>query len=147
MGSGITLTVGVESQAQRIMMPAIIGLSLKEAKSSIWGAGLNVGRIAYDEAVELGDLDKFIVFKQSIANEQYTTLGTKINVDLTMDNKRVVKAVKEAEKLAKQIISQRAIQDSISRANELNSLQNKEPLEEPIGDYESSDSDNNDDFF
>ena len=147
MGSGITLTVGVESEAQQIIMPTIIGLSLKEAKSSIWGAGLNVGRVTYDENVELGDLAKYIVYRQSLVNEQYTTLGAKVDIGLTMDEKRVTKAVKESEELAKQIIKERAIQDSINRVSELNSLENTEPLEESLEDYESSDSDNNDDFF
>lgn len=147
MGSGVTLIVGAETDANKIIMPTIIGMNLKEAKSNIWGSGLNVGRITYDNGIEIEDMANSIVYRQSPINEQYTVLGTKVDINLTIDNKKVTTALKEAGNVAIQIIRERVIQDSISRVDQLDSLNKIQSIVEPTDSSESYDNNNNDDFF
>ena len=52
-GSGVTLYVGVQEGDSLTIVPQVIGVTLRQAKSRLWELGLNVGRIAFDEGIDL----------------------------------------------------------------------------------------------
>ena len=53
MGSGITLVVGLGSEDAVQAVPRLAGFSAREAKSRLWEAGFNVGRIKRDAGINL----------------------------------------------------------------------------------------------
>lgn len=53
MGSGVTLYVGVEGGFGSTVVPRLVGFPLKEAKGRLWELGLNVGKIDFDEGINL----------------------------------------------------------------------------------------------
>ena len=53
MGSGVTLYVGVEEGYGTTIVPRLVGLPLAQAKGRLWELGLNVGRVDFDEGVNL----------------------------------------------------------------------------------------------
>ena len=52
IGSGVTLYVGVADGESLVVVPKVVGVSLREAKSRLWEQGLNVGRVRFDEGVD-----------------------------------------------------------------------------------------------
>ena len=51
-GSGVTLYVG-ESGSVSTLVPKTVGLHLQQAKSRLWELGLNIGKISFDEGINL----------------------------------------------------------------------------------------------
>lgn len=52
VGTGVTLRVSYRREEQYTVAPRLVGLTLQQAKSSLWDSGLNIGNIVYDESVE-----------------------------------------------------------------------------------------------
>ncbi|MBR5850210.1 MAG: PASTA domain-containing protein [Alistipes sp.] len=121
MGSGITLHVGVEESKNHTAIPQIIGLSLREAKGRVWESGLNIGRVIYDEGINLLNQKDARVYRQSLAAEQVVTLGTKVDLRLTLDRELVARERAAAEKAALDAAKLRAeeeqrVADSLAQA-------------------------------
>ena len=53
LGSGVTLYVGVEGGYGTTVVPRLVGFPLKEAKGRLWELGLNVGKVDFDEGINL----------------------------------------------------------------------------------------------
>ena len=120
MGSGITLYVGVEEDKNFSAVPQTIGLSLREAKGRVWESGLNVGRVIYDEGINLLNQKEARVYAQSPSAESGTRLGAKVDLRLTLDTELVAREKAAAEKAARELLKQReeqeqAAADSIAR--------------------------------
>lgn len=121
MGSGITLYVGVEADQNHTAVPQLVGLSLQAAKGRIWESGLNVGKVVYDEGINLLNQKDARVYLQQPAAEYASTLGAKVELRLTLDKERVAHEKAIAEKMAKELLKQReeeaaALADSLARA-------------------------------
>lgn len=120
MGSGVTLYVGVEADKQTTYAPLLIGSSLKAAKSRLWESGLNVGKITYDEGINLLNQKEARVYQQSIAAESPLQLGARVSLRLTLDAEVLEKERKTAEQQAKVRAEERmkqeeAAADSLAR--------------------------------
>ena len=106
MGSGVTLHVGVEAENNRTGVPMLVGLSLKDAKSHLWEAGLNVGKIEFDEGINLLNQKNARVYEQTPTARRGLALGSEVSFRLTLDEKKVsslkTKAEAEAQKVAEQ---------------------------------------------
>lgn len=89
MGSGVTLYVGVEPEKNQTAIPLVVGLSLREAKSRLWEAGLNVGKVQFEEGINLLNQKEALVSEQSLAAETFTTLGAEVGIFLTLDRDQV----------------------------------------------------------
>lgn len=116
MGSGITLTVGRSHSTRPIGMPRVVGLSLRDAKSRLWENGFNVGKITYDEGIELIDQRSAKVYEQSVPQGRNTTLGTSVALKLTLDDKKIGQSVSSSEKASRRIVEEQAIADSLEAA-------------------------------
>lgn len=143
MGSGITLYVGVEPSENNTFVPQVVGLSLHDAKGRLWESGLNVGKVIYEEGINLLNQKQARVYAQSNPAEQGLALGTPVDLMLTLDLDRVKRVRAEAEKLAREAAEERLrleqeMADSLARVT----LEGATPSEEPANEEATED-----DFF
>ena len=107
MGSGVTLHVGVEENNSGAIVPQLVGFGLQEAKGRLWELGLNVGKIVFDEGINLLNQKRARVYAQTPAAEYTTTLGSRVDLKLTLDEQKIAEQVALAEKLAKEAAEER----------------------------------------
>lgn len=107
VGSGLTLVVGRADDAKPVEVPKVIGLSLGEAKSRIWERGLNVGKITFDEDINLVNQKDAKVYRQGPSFGRYANLGEKVSITLTLDEKKVSDGSNNADRDARKLIQQR----------------------------------------
>ncbi len=138
MGSGITLHVGVEETQNTTAVPQVVGLSLREAKGRIWESGLNLGKIRFDEGINLLNQKEARVYRQQPAPETSTTLGAAVEILLTLDMELVAREQAAAEKLARERAlereeAERAAADSLARVELEQAMQSAgNPLQENL---------------
>lgn len=142
LGSGVVLKVGVQGGYGVAEMPKLIGLSLQRAKSRLWEMGFNVGKVIYDDDVDMLDKKDARVYYQSVDQGRDAELGCKIRLKLTLDVEKVAKQSAESDAVAKALIEERLAAERT--ADSLRNLENSvaEPTE--IQQQETS---NQDDFF
>ena len=147
MGSGITLYVGVDPEKNATAVPLVVGLSLREAKSRIWESGLNVGKVHYDEGINLLNQKEARVYMQSLGAEQITTLGRAVALHLTLDGEKSKAArevaAKEAAERAKAQAEMERTADSLAALEEAGLLE--ETLQRAVEQSEAATTD--DEFF
>ncbi len=100
MGNGITLVVGVKSSERYTVVPQVVGMSLRAAKSRLWESGMNVGEVKFDEGINLLNQKDARVYVQSPAAERGVALGAKVSLQLTLDGDKSAKNQAEAVKQA-----------------------------------------------
>lgn len=110
-GSGVTLHVGVEGGYGTVVTPNVAGYPLAQAKGRLWELGLNVGRIDFEEGINLLNQKDARVYFQSPGQELSVALGTEVDLRLTLDAERAAKVRAEAEKAAKALAEERALRD------------------------------------
>ena len=121
MGSGVTLYVGVEEGYGTTIVPRLVGLPLAQAKGRLWELGLNVGRVDFDEGVNLLNQKDTRVYIQTPGAERSAALGSKVDLRLTLDEKKLAQYRAIAEKQAKEaaeerLQSEREHADSLAQA-------------------------------
>lgn len=107
MGSGITLYVGVEGGYGVTIVPQLIGSPLKSAKSRLWELGLNVGRIDFDEGIDLLNQKDARVYIQTPSAERGAALGSRVDLRLTLDGNKIAERRAAAEKQAREAAEER----------------------------------------
>ncbi len=120
VGSGVTLHVGVSGYGTAVV-PPLAGLRLKEAKSRLWELGLNVGEVRYDNDINLLNEKDAAVYAQGPAPGRSVVLGGRVDLRLTLDDKKLAAAKAEAgtamQAAAEELRRLQAEQaDSIARA-------------------------------
>ena len=121
MGSGVILKVGVEPENNTTIVPKTIGQGLNAAKSRLWEQGLNVGKINFDEGINLLNQKNARVYKQSINHNASVELGSAVDMWLTLDEQVVKKGSAASDKRANELEKERleaeqALQDSLEQA-------------------------------
>ena len=102
MGSNVTLIVGISEDAAPQAVPKVIGFPLKEAKSRLWEVGLNVGKITYGDGVNALNEKEARVYLQTPGQGQRVTLGTSVDLSITLDEKLVEKNSIASDKAARE---------------------------------------------
>ena len=102
MGSNVTLVVGISEDAAPQAVPKVIGFPLKEAKSRLWEVGLNVGKITYGDGVNALNEKEARVYLQTPGQGQRVTLGTSVDLSITLDEKLVEKNSIASDKAARE---------------------------------------------
>lgn len=124
IGSGITLHVGVEQGSERTVVPLLVGLTLREAKSRLWEAGLNVGKIHQDEGINLLNQKDAHVYVQTPLARNYINLGEEVSLRMTLDNEKAkTEAMKASEEAQKLMEEQRLEQEKADSLAALNSFE------------------------
>lgn len=113
IGSGITLIVGKGGDAEPQSVPRLVGFSAREAKSRLWEAGFNVGKISYDEGVTLLNEKDARVRVQSPGVSTRHEYGTAVNFTLSLDEDQIEKGRAAAERAAK--AAAKAYADSVTK--------------------------------
>ena len=101
LGSAITLVVGVNHSSPLPRIPKVIGMTLREAKSRLWEAGLNVGRVRYDSNVEDDEKESARVYKQDPNQQSRTDYGGSISVWLTADRQKIATSSRTSDAAAR----------------------------------------------
>ncbi len=135
-GSGITLYVGAEPANAGTTVPALVGYSLEQAKSRLWETGLNVGRVVYDEGINLLNQKDACVYGQTPAPERHAMLGDRVDLRLTLDRRKVDEQLALIEEAARAAAEERLRleqerADSLESAEFLRSLGLEPPAETP----------------
>ena len=105
-GSGVTLYVG-ESGSVSTLVPKTVGLHLQQAKSRLWELGLNVGKIDFDEGINLLNQKDARVYVQVPTAERSAALGSRVDLKLTLDEKKLAQHRATAEKQAREAAEER----------------------------------------
>lgn len=89
-GSGVTLYVG-ESGSVSTLVPKTVGLHLQQAKSRLWELGLNIGKISFDEGINLLNQREARVYLADALRPGAAVprLGAKVDLKLTLDAAKV----------------------------------------------------------
>lgn len=121
VGTGVTLRVSYRRDEQHTYTPRLVGLSLQQAKSTLWDNGINVGDIVYDDSVEdIIARRKARVYKQSKSIGSEVRRGGEVTLYLTCNDSLAdamsVIAEQEAQCLEKERAKRRMEeQDSIAQ--------------------------------
>lgn len=120
IGQGVVLKVGVEPEKNTTIVPKAIGQGLNGAKSRLWEQGLNIGKINFDEGINLLNQKDARVYKQSISHNAGVELGTSIDLWLTLDEESVKKNSAASDKRARELEKERleteqALRDSLEQ--------------------------------
>lgn len=144
MGSGVTLYVGVEGGYGSTIVPRLVGLPFAQAKGRLWELGLNVGRIDFDEGINLLNQKDSRVYIQTPGAERSAALGSKVDLRFTLDEKKLTQYRAEAEKQAMQAAQERQA-DEQELADSLARTALEEASAEPAADQPARK--DNDGFF
>ena len=120
MGSGVILKVGVQPENSTTIVPKAIGQSLQSAKSRLWEQGLNIGKINFDEGINLLNQKDARVYRQSLAHNSTARLGASVELWLTLDTKIVEQSSAASDKAANKLEEERlkaeeAVRDSLEQ--------------------------------
>lgn len=122
VGSGITLHVGVAPEEGITSVPMLVGLPLKEAKSRLWEAGLNIGEIQFDEGINLLNQKEAKVYQQTPNPRLNATMGSVVSFRLSLDKELIAKEKSAAEKFAEQVLKQLEEEKKAKELEELREL-------------------------
>jgi beta-lactam-binding protein with PASTA domain len=111
-GSGITLVVGVSAESGAVSVPKVIGFPLKEAKSRLWEVGLNVGRVIFDEDIEVLDRKNARVYLQSPQQNTVLSLGQRVDLHLTLDPEKIEKQSAASDRAARRLEAERELREA-----------------------------------
>lgn len=101
LGSGITLIVGVNHSSPLPRIPKVIGLTLREAKSRLWEAGLNVGNVKYDSGIDGTEIEDARVYRQEPNQQSRIDYGGKVALWLTLDAQKIASSSRSSDAAAR----------------------------------------------
>ena len=107
IGSGVTLHVGVQAGDSITIVPQVVGLPLQQAKGRLWELGLNIGRIDFDEGINLLNQKEARVYLQTPGAEHAAVLGSRVALRLTLDAAKWSRSQAEARKQAAEAAAER----------------------------------------
>ncbi|MDR2893939.1 MAG: PASTA domain-containing protein [Alistipes sp.] len=122
VGSGVTLIVGQSSDASWVPIPKLVGLSFGQAKSILWERGFNVGEVGRDDDINLINQKDAGVYRQSPAYGRQAALGTRVSIDLTLDEDKITEGNSAADRTARRTIQAQEAELEAARAAEADSL-------------------------
>lgn len=111
-GSGITLIVGVSAESGAVSVPKVIGFPLNEAKSRLWEVGLNVGKIVFDDDIDVLDRKNARVYMQSPQQNKVLPLGQRVTLHLTLDPEKIEKQSAASDRAARRLEGERELREA-----------------------------------
>lgn len=120
MGSGVVLVLGRAADAPRVTIPRVVGLTLREAESRLWDAGLNVGSVERGADIDQRSIRQARVWRQSPDQGGMAALGSKVSLAITLDSLTLAKGAassdKQAVQAARRATRERVVRDSLAEA-------------------------------
>ena len=91
-GSPIDLKVGMNGDNNQTLVPNLVGMRMVMAQDALLDRYLNVGRVRYDSAIRsYADSVSALVYKQSDPAGTSRTLGSRVDLYLTLDPDKLPK--------------------------------------------------------
>lgn len=152
MGSGVILKVGVQLENNSTIVPKAIGQSLQAAKSRMWEQGLNIGKVNFDEGVNLLNQKNARVYRQSLAHNSTAKLGATVDLWLTLDEKVVESNSAASDKAARELEEERlkaeeALRDSLEQVQVVEQAQELKAFQQGGSQVENVVETEEDEFF
>jgi beta-lactam-binding protein with PASTA domain len=122
MGSGVTLIVGEAPGTSWVQIPKVVGLSFNEAKSRLWERGFNVGNVGRDEGINIVNQKDSRVWRQTPSYGRSASLGTRVAIELTLDEKKISDGNTSADREARRTIQTHEAELEAARAAAADSL-------------------------
>ncbi len=88
IGTEVVLHVGRGSD-DVTLVPMLLGLSLRDAENLLWGAGLNVGEVQYDQYVDQRNRMQARIFAQGVRPNNDSRFGDEVTLELSGRQERV----------------------------------------------------------
>ena len=89
-GSSVTLVIGRRQGNKMVTVPALLGMSLNQARTTLLQVGLTIGRYTYDVEPTPETLDRYIIYQQSPAEGVTLQEGSTVNIMLSTDLERAI---------------------------------------------------------
>jgi beta-lactam-binding protein with PASTA domain len=110
--------VGRAGDAPWVAIPKVVGLSLSEAKSRLWERGFNVGTVAFDEDINAISQRDATVYQQTPGYGRTAAMGTRVNIDLTLDDNKITDGNSAADRASRRAIQQSELEAARAAAAE-----------------------------
>lgn len=89
-GTAITLVIGRRQGNKMVTVPALLGMSISQARAALLNVGLTIGAYSYDVEPTPETLDSYIIFRQSPTEGAALQEGSPVNIQLTKDLERAI---------------------------------------------------------
>lgn len=89
-GSTVTLVIGRRQGNKMVNVPALLGMSLAQARSTLLSVGLTIGAYEYDNEPTPETLESYIIFRQTPVEGTSLQEGSTVNISLTTNLERAI---------------------------------------------------------
>ena len=89
-GSSVTLVIGRRQGNRMVNVPALLGMSLAQARSTLLTVGLTIGAYEYDVEPTPETLESYIIFRQMPVEGTPIQEGSTVNIGLTTNLERAI---------------------------------------------------------
>lgn len=89
-GTKVTLVIGRRQGNKLVIVPALLGMSLQQARATLLRVGLTIGAYMYDKEPTPETLDNYIVYQQSPTEGESLQEGATVNILLSTDIERAI---------------------------------------------------------
>jgi len=89
-GSSVTLVIGRRQSNKTVIVPALLGMSLSQARATLTSIGLATGSYEYDVPPTPETLDSYIVYQQIPTEGASLQEGSTVNLMLSTDLERAI---------------------------------------------------------
>lgn len=96
-GSRVTLVVGYGRGTEEVMVPNLIGLTLRDARSLLLASALTLGTVEYDEELTEETRDQFRVISQHPQSDRMLLQGERVDVHLSTDMEKAANNASSSE--------------------------------------------------
>lgn len=119
VGSGVHLQVGVKPGDEMIVVPNVLGFTLRDARNKLLEQGFNVGGLSFDGGITVRGRDTTLVYQQTILPKESACRGDYIALSLTNDTEKVSVSIAADEERIKRAVREKFVADSIAQAEKL----------------------------
>ncbi len=89
-GTSVTLVIGRRQGNRMVNVPALLGMSLAQARSTLLNVGLTIGVFEYDVEPTPETLESYIIFRQMPVEGTPLQEGSTVNISLTTNLERAI---------------------------------------------------------
>lgn len=89
-GTGVVLVIGRRQGNAMVTVPALLGMTMSQARAALLNAGLTIGAYIYDEEPTPETLENYIIYQQSPTEGASMQEGSPVNIQLTTNLERAI---------------------------------------------------------
>lgn len=89
-GTSVTLVIGRRQGNKQVIVPALLGMSLSQARAALLNVGLTIGVYEYDEEPTPETLDSYIIYQQVPTEGASLQEGSTVNIMLSTNLERAI---------------------------------------------------------